>query len=304
MYVRINHLLSLKELHGGSNLKKVAVVTDSIACIPGALLKKYHIGVIPLNFYANGNVYRDGIDVNPSEAYDLFLKDPETFKTSGASIGVCHETYSNVARQGKDILSVILSSKLSAIYDTAVTAGHQVQKQFPGISVEIIDSKTAAAAEGFIALAAARAAEMGKDLTEVTAIANSIREKVNIIAYMDTVRYIYRSGRIPRIASVAGSVLKIRPIFIFSDGTPRFVGAVRSKKIGIKRLINEVKEKVAGKPVHVAVMHVYAEEDALQLKKRVADEFNCAELWLTEFSPLMGYACGTGTLGLAFYPEE
>jgi len=55
--------------------------------------------------------------------------------------------------------------------------------------------------------------------------------------------------------------------------------------------------------VHVAVMHVYAEDQAEILKERVSSEFNCAELWVTEFSPLMGYACGAGTLGLAFYPE-
>jgi DegV family protein with EDD domain len=283
---------------------RVAVIADSIACIPRDLLAQYRIGVIPLNFYVNGNVYRDGIDVTPSEAYELFLKDPEIFKTSGASPGVCLDAYRHAARQGKDIFSVILSSKLSAIYSTAATASQQIQAEFPGISVVVLDSMTAAAAEGLIALAAARAAETGKSLAEVTAVADKVRDKVNIIAYMDTVRYIYRSGRIPKIASVAGSMLKIKPIFTFASGVPRFMGAVRSKKIGIERLFEEMREKVDNKPVHVAVMHVYAEDDAIQQEKRVTDEFNCAELWLTEFSPLMGYACGTGTLGLAFYPEE
>jgi DegV family protein with EDD domain len=282
---------------------RVAVIADSIACIPRDLLEQYRIGVIPLNFYVNGNVYRDGIDVTPSEAYELFLKDPETFRTSGASPGVCLDAYRHAARQGKDIFSVILSSKLSAIYSTAVTASQQIRAEFPGISVVVLDSMTAAAAEGLIALAAARAAETGKTLAEVTAVADKVRGKVNIIAYMNTVRYIYRSGRIPKIASVAGSMLKIKPIFTFTSGVPRFMGAVRSKKIGIERLFEEMREKVGNKPVRVAVMHVYAEDDAIQLQKRVAHEFDCAELWLTEFSPLMGYACGTGTLGLAFYPE-
>jgi DegV family protein with EDD domain len=256
-----------------------------------------------LNFYANGSVYRDGIDITPLDAYRLFLKDPETFKTSGASIGSCLETYRYAARAGKDILSIILSSKLSAIYSNAEAAGRQVSDEFQEISVLVLDSMTAAAAEGLIALAAARAAESGKDLAEVNGIALRVRDEVNIIAYMDTVRYIYRSGRIPKIASMAGSMLKIRPIFTFSNGVPRFMSAVRSKATGVERLLEEMHEKVGKRPVHVAVMHVYAEENAIALKNRVANEFNCAELWLTEFSPLMGYACGTGTLGLAFYPE-
>ena len=56
--------------------------------------------------------------------------------------------------------------------------------------------------------------------------------------------------------------------------------------------------------MRVAVMHAYALDEAERLKERVAAEFNCIELWLAEFSPVMGYACGTGTVGLAFYTED
>ena len=65
-----------------------------------------------------------------------------------------------------------------------------------------------------------------------------------------------------------------------------------------------MRDKVGQSPVHVAVTHAYALDEAERLKERVASEFNCAELWLTEFSPVMGYACGTGTVGLAFYTED
>ena len=89
-----------------------------------------------------------------------------------------------------------------------------------------------------------------------------------------------------------------------SSGSVRFKGAVRSREHGIERVLKIAKDKVGRKPVHMAVMHAYAPDDAQQLKERVESEFNCAELWITEFSPVMGYACGTGTLGLAFYPED
>ncbi len=64
---------------------RVAVITDSIACIPTNLKEQYQIGIIPLNFYVNGNIYRDGIDVTPSEAYQLFLKDPELLRKVSAT---------------------------------------------------------------------------------------------------------------------------------------------------------------------------------------------------------------------------
>ena len=150
---------------------------------------------------------------------------------------------------------------------------------------------------------AARAAAAGKNLTETVSAAKEIRERVNAIILLDTIRHVYRSGRIPKVASQVGSVLNIRPILTVS-GAVHFAGAVRNRKHGIERILKMMRDKVGQSSVHVAVMHAYAEDEAEKLKARVSSEFNCAELWLTEFSPVMGYACGTGTVGLAFYSGD
>ncbi len=266
-------------------------------------MEQYHVGIIPVNFYARGRIYKDGVDITPSEAYDLFLSDSKAFKTSSASPTDCLEVYRTASQRSDSILCITLSAKLSAIYDVALNAAEQVGVEFPEIAMEVLDSRTAAAAEGFVALAAARAAEEGEDLAGVLKAAREMRDKVNLIAYIDTIRHVYRSGRIPKIAAIAGSMLNIKPMFTFSSGTPHFVGAVRNRERGLERLLEKMSEAVGNKPVHVAVMHVYAEEQAKLLTERVSSEFDCAELWVTEFSPLMGYTCGAGTLGLAFYPE-
>jgi fatty acid-binding protein DegV len=83
-----------------------------------------------------------------------------------------------------------------------------------------------------------------------------------------------------------------------------FAGMVRSRKQGIERILQMMRDRLDKRPVHVAVTHAYALEEAEKLKERIAAEFNCIELWLSEFSPVMGYACGTGTVGTAFYPED
>ena len=283
---------------------KVAIVTDSIACLTTELIEHYGIEIIPLNFYVNGKVYRDWIDVSPSEAYELFLRDPESFKTSAVSPGDCLRVYRETSKQTNEILCITLSSKLSAVYDIVRAAAEQFKEELAQISIKVIDSRTAAAGQGLVALAAAKVADEGKSLSEVVKAAEEVRDKVTVIAYMDTVRYIYRSGRIPKVAAMAGSMLNIKPIFTFSSGVPRFIGPVRSKERGLERLLKLMVKKVGQRPIHVAVMHVYDQDEAERLKERVSSEFNCAELWVTEFSPLMGYACGTGTLGLAFYPED
>lgn len=285
-------------------MPKVAIVTDSLACLTKELVEQYEIRIVPLSFYVGDKIYKDWVDVTPSQAYELFLKDPESWRSSAPSPVDFLEAYREVSNRTKNILCVTISSKLSTTYNVAQVAKEQVEAELPGISIEVVDSRTTTAAEGFVTLDAARAAAEGKNLAEVTKTAEEMREKVTFVAVLDTVRYVYRSGRIPKVAAQAGSILNIKPIFTISSGVVRTVGMVRSKEHGVNHMLKIMRDKVGQNPVHVAVMHAYAPDEAKRLKERVSSEFNCAELWLTEFSPLMGYTTGTGTLGLAFYKEK
>jgi len=284
--------------------QEVVIITDSIACLTRELVEQYGIRIVPINFYAGGKLYKDWVDITPTDAYKLFLKDPESFRTSAASPEDCLQAYREASQQAKNILFITVSVKLSTVYNVARTAREQAEAELPQTSIEILDSHTATATEGFIALAAARAAAEGKNLAEVIKAAEEMREKTSTVILLDTMRHVYRSGRIPKVAAQAAAILNIRPILTISSGVIRFKGAVRKKEHGISQLIKQMRDKVGQSPVHVAVMHAYAQEEAERLKERVSAEFNCAELWLTEFSPIMGYACGTGTLGLAFYCED
>ncbi len=285
-------------------MQKVAIVTDSVACLPRELVEQYGISIAPIPISFQGKIYRDWVDITPTEAYELFLKDPESFKTAGASPGIFLEAYREASKQAKNILCVTLSTKLSGAYDAARQAIEEARKELPQITVEVVDSETVTASEGFVALAGARAAEAGKSLAEVVKAAEEMRDKVTFLALLDTIRHIYRTGRIPKIAAMAGSVLSVKPILTSSGGVVRFMGAVRSRAHGIDKMLKIMRNRVGQSPAHVAVMHAYAPDEAEKLKERVSSEFNCAELWVTEFSPVMGYATGTGTLGLAFYKED
>jgi len=283
---------------------KVAIVTDSLACLTRELVEEYEVGVVPLNIHFDGKVYKDWVDITPSQSYELFLKNPDSWGSSAPSPEDFLKAYREASQQAKNVLCVTISAKLSATYDIAQVAKERAEAELPGTAIEVLDSQTTTAAEGFVALAAARAAADGKNLAEVAKTAEEMRDKVRFFAFLDTVRHVYRSGRIPKIASQAGSILHIKPILTISSGLVHFTGVARSKKSGVERLLKIMRNKVGLKPVHVAVMHAYALDEGERLKERISSEFHCAELWLTEFSPVMGYACGTGTLGIAFYPED
>jgi len=98
-------------------------------------------------------------------------------------------------------------------------------------------------------------------------------------------------------------MLNIKPVFTISKGVVRIAGLSRSKEHGVKRALTMMREEVGTSPVHVAVAHADVPEEGERLKEQIASEFDCVELWLTDFSPVMGYATGTGVLAVAFYTE-
>jgi DegV family protein with EDD domain len=288
-------------------IQQTAIITDSLACLTPELAEKYGIHVVPLSFMLKGHVYRDWVDISPSKAYELFLEDPNSFQSSAPSPVQFLDAFRDAAKTAANILCITLSNILSTTHSAALIAMKQFQLESPGTRIEIFDSYTTTAAEGFVALAAARAAVAGKDFAGVVKAAETIRSKVEIVAVLDTIKHVYRSGRIPKIASTIGSVLAVRPLlYIKTDnqGAVRFAGIVRTRQAGIDKIIGMMRQKAGDSPLHLAVMHAYTPELALEVRDRIVREFNCAEIWITEFSPLMGYAVGTGALGLAFYGES
>lgn len=130
-----------------------------------------------------------------------------------------------------------------------------------------------------------------------------MRDRVSLITLLDTIRYVYRSGRIPKVPARAGSLVNIKPMFTISSGVVHLIGIVRTKEQGIDRLLRIMRDEAGLSGIHVAVMHAYALDEAKKLVGWLSSEFNCTEIWLTECSPVIGYATGAGTLSVAFYPE-
>ena len=284
-------------------MANVAVVTDTISCLPRDLIEQHDIHILPIIILADGRVFKDWVDITPQESYEIFLKNPDEFRTSAPSTDDCILAMLAAREKSANIVCITVSREMSAVYSAALLAKEHIMAVMPDTQIEVIDSETATASEGFVALAAARAASGGAGLAEVTQAAENMKTRAQCLFVLDTIRHIYRSGRIPRVASQVGSVLNIRPI-LEAKRKVEFLGAVRSRHAGIERILKLTHERAGNRRLHISVMHAYALAEAEQLMETVEREFDCAELWLSEFSPVMGYACGTGTLGLAFYAED
>lgn len=286
-------------------MDRIALVTDSVACLPPELVEQYHIHIVPAgNIYFEGKFYRDWVDLSYTEAYRMLESAPDKFFTGPTTPMEFLEAFKYLSRRASAIIYIALSSKLSTLYNMARTARDLAKKELPDTSIRIIDSRTATAAEGFVALAAARAAADGKSLTEVIETAERVKKKVDLYYILDTIQYAYRTGRIPRTVSTLGSRLNVKPLITIRGGSAQVLGIARNKSKGLDHLLRVARQRMNHHPVHLAILHAGAPEEAENLKQQMSAEFNCVELWTSQFSPLMAYATGKGVIGMAFYREE
>jgi len=108
---------------------------------------------------------------------------------------------------------------------------------------------------------------------------------------------------VPGIAALAGSVLKLCPIITIEGGRVKVVSVTRARRRSLDRILELLEQRVAGRPVHLAVMHADVPEEAEQLRDEVRQRFDCVESIVTEFTPVMGVHTGPGLLGVAYFME-
>lgn len=286
-------------------MKKVAIVTDTTACIPQEQVEKYDIEIVPVQLIFEDKTYRDGIDISPTEFYALLRQANKLPTTSASSPDPYLEAYCKASQKVESILCLTEPSNFSAMFNSALVAKEMAKTALSNVVIEVLDCASAAAGQGLVALATARAAASGKDLGEVMATAQDIMSRVNLFATLDTLHYLVKGGRVPQAAAMVNSLLKIKPIFSLDHAEAHTVALPRTIPSAIKRMLKMMERKIVkGKSLHVAVMHADALDKAVVLRNRIASQFDCAELFITEFTPVMGVHTGPGLLGVAFYSED
>jgi len=286
-------------------MRKVAIVTDTTACVPREQVEEYDIEVVPVQLIFGDRTYRDGIDISPAEFYALLRQADKVPTTSASSPNPYLEAYRRASQKAHSILCLTEPRRFSAMFDSAHLAMEIAGKTLHSVAIEVLECTTAAAGQGLVALAAARAAALGRTLNEVREIARDTMSRVNLLATLDTLHYLAKSGRVPQAAAMVNSLLSIKPIFALNHSDARTVALPRTTKSAMKRMLKLMEAKVGkGQALHVAVMHADALDKAVALKNRIASQFRCDEIFVTEFTPVMGVHTGPGLIGVAFYNGE
>ncbi|HWE62593.1 MAG TPA: DegV family protein, partial [Chloroflexota bacterium] len=284
---------------------RIAILCESTCCLPPELVQRYGIGIIPIPFSFGDETFLDGVTITPSAFYERLVTSRTPPKTSPPSPGEYLEAWRQAAATADVVVLVTVDSKISTMQRSALLARDLAREALPGTPVAVVDSLSAGMGQGFVALAAARAAANGCSLHDVVAAAEAVSRRVKMIVTLDTLEYLARTSRIPQVAAFMGGLLAIKPVVQISGGEIGLLERVRTRRRAIDALFAQVQRAVpAGARLHAAVQHARAAAEAAQFEARLRETFNCVALFTTEFTPVMGGYCGPGLLGVAFYTEE
>jgi DegV family protein with EDD domain len=275
----------------------VAVITDSAASIPPELAAEWGVSVVPLHLIVGGRAVEDG----ELSSTDLVERRAEGITTAAPSPGEFLDAVERSGADGAVILTV--ASRVSGAWNAARLAAESVE-----IPLSVVDTETAAGAQALVVLAAAAVAAGGADRAAVERAARVAIEEVRLVAVVDGLEHLVRSGRVPGIAGWAGRMLGLHPMFEFRHGVARRLRPVASREAALTRIIGTWRRSrrraATGDCLHVAGLHAGAEGDAEMLLKRVREQLSpdapTTELML-EFSPVMIAHTGPGLVGLAWW---
>jgi len=277
----------------------VKVVTDSTSDIPAQVAQELGITVVPLYIHFGNEVHRDGVDISAAEFYDRLIKEPQLPKTSAPSSGTFTETYNNLATQTDEVISIHISSKLSATYNSALVGKEGMEAS---CRVEIVDSLSASMGLGLLAIVAAKAALAGADLDQITAIVSRDIPNTHYFGLVDTLEYLHKGGRIGKAQALLGSVLNVKPLIEIRDGEVYPLERVRGQAKGLARLCELAQKFPRIKEMTIA--HTTTPEELEVLSARLITSFPKDRIYRSQCGATIGTYLGPGTLTIGLIEEE
>jgi len=288
-------------------MANIALVTDSSATLPYALIQRYGIHVIPLYIHFGTEVLCDGLDLTPTEFVERLQRASVLPTTSQPSVGDFMELYSELIPRADAIISIHLSSGLSGTVASALgarqaLADEAAEKGEEPPAIHVVDSTLVSVGLELLVTAAARAIEAGETVEAVLRLVEDLIPQTRLIFVVDTLEYLHKGGRIGGASALLGSILQLKPILHLSEGRIDVLEKVRTSRKAKQRLLAIMEEDMGREcTVHAAITHVNVLGEAERLEEQLTGYFTCQEMFVSDLSPAVSVHVGPGTVGVAFY---
>ena len=279
----------------------VKIIVDSTADMIPEL--KARVRQVPLTVTFGDKEYIDGVTIDHKRFYEMLIESDTLPTTSQATPDGFITAIEEVLNKGDEAVIITLSSKLSGTYQSAVIAASEYEGR-----VYAVDSRSVAIGTGILAELALNAAESGKSAREIAEMLEKQRERVRVIALLDTLEYLKRGGRISKTTAFAGGLLSIKPVVELRDGAVEILGKARGSKQGNNLLIKEI-EQSGGVDFSMPLLLGYTGLSDALLQKYIEDsaelwQGNVEELHTTAVSSVVGTHTGPGVVAAAFFKAQ
>jgi DegV family protein with EDD domain len=287
-------------------MSRIAIITDSSSGLSADLIARYDLRVLPYYILAGGRMLRDGIQISRDEIFRLLRDGRHLPNTKAPSQADYAGLYRSLLGQFDAALVIVPSRERTAAYQHAESA----RAQNPELPVTLLDSRSTAAGQALVVLAAARARQAGRDLEAIVAAAQSAIDRMEFWIVLASLKFAARSGRVPNIGHYLGSMVKPVPVLRYEDGAPHIAFTARSAERAIERLRDELVDRVspsvpsASQRVYAAIGHAGDVEQAEAIRAWLQSTWSPAEVHMLELPPILAVYSGPDAVGVAVYSEE
>ena len=277
----------------------VRIIVDSTADLLPQLREQ--VTVVPLTVCFGQEEYIDGITITNREFYEKLVESDVLPTTSQATPAAFEAAFEEVRQSGQSAVVITLASRLSGTYQSAMIAAAEYE------NIHVVDSGTVAIGSAILIELALKLAREGMDASAIAETLKQQREKVRVVAMMDTLEYLKKGGRISSTVAFVGGVLSIKPVVALQDGQILLLGKARGSKQGNNLLVQEI-QKAGGVDFDMPVLLGYTGLSDVLLKKYMEDsrslwECGCEQLRYTLIGSVIGTHAGPGAVAVAFFKK-
>ncbi|MBM3700070.1 MAG: DegV family protein [Actinobacteria bacterium] len=276
--------------------KPYAIVTDSSSDVPREYAQNHNINIIPLYIHYNGLEFKDGIDIQSEKIYTLQKEKKAIFMSSSPSPKDFVDAYTKLLEKYERIISIHLSSKLSAVIKSARIAAELLEAEK---RIIVFDSLSGTMGTGFMAIAAAKAACKGVSFEKMMQSLEFLRGNMKLFGTINTLRYLKSSGRAPAIAWIVTAAFRIKPLLGIKNGAVEMIGITVTRWASLLAITAmAIKRFKKEKWVLVSVIHSLAQTEAIKIMKKLQGSLNCVESMIVDCTPVVGAHTGPGLIGI------
>lgn len=283
-------------------------MTDSDSDLPFRYVDEYDLKMVYMPYIVDGVEYLDDLGRNGKQAeYFENMRKGTVPVTSLLPTPVYVEYFEPILAEGKDILFIAFSSKMSGTIQNVFAAREELLEKYPGRAIRVVDTLSISAPMTLLLHRAYKLYQEGKSMEEVAAWVEANRLRAHAFFTVDDLKYLKRGGRISAVAATMGTMLDLKPVIVITrEGSMVSVEKIRGRKAALRYLADKTAENIEdAEGQEVTILHADAIEDAERLEALIRERLPQVGGVIKEFvGPVIGAHCGPGTVAACFMGKE